>query len=81
MNKNIKLFENQKKSVYKLMKETGVSCSTIYYYTSKGGKIEDMGLGLAKRIADAEGISLDTFYKNVKAYEFKKEYKDKEVEI
>lgn len=65
----MKLYEGQKVSLYQIQKDLGLGIQTLYKYARCEKPIEAMSLGLAKKVADYLGISLDYFYKVVKDYQ------------
>jgi predicted transcriptional regulator len=63
-----KLYKEQKNTLYRLAKETGVSYSTLYNYINGRTQIDSMPFWLVVAIANAEKIDAGVLYEKMIDY-------------
>jgi len=63
---SIKLYKDQKKSLYQIEKELGLAGRTLYLYANGTRNIDNMKIGMLVDIAQAEGIPYPELYEKIK---------------
>lgn len=68
----IKLYEEQKTSLYQIQKELGLGIYTLYRYAKGQRKIGNMPSEMLHSLSKYFGIDVDTLYNEMKEYEAKR---------
>lgn len=68
----IKLYEEQKNTIYSLQKKTGLSKYALYKYASKIANLDNMRFSTLEKIAEVEGVNPYELLKKMKEYQAKK---------
>ena len=63
-----KLFKNQKETLYKISKETGIPIATLYRYAEKRTDVNKMPMDLVIKLAYYFHIEVNMFYYNIQKY-------------
>ena len=69
---NIKLLENQNVNLSKIQKDLKLGSRTLYRYANGERKIQNMPLGLAIKLSDYLGISINELYYGMLKYKYNK---------
>lgn len=65
----LKLYENQKNTIYKLQKELGLQPTTLYHYAKGRRNIDNIPAFWLIQISQIEGVEVNKLFKEMKKYQ------------
>lgn len=65
----LKLYENQKNTIYKLQKELGLPATTLYHYAKGRRNIDNIPAFWLIQISQIEGVEVNKLFKEIKKYQ------------
>ena len=65
----LKLYENQKNTIYKLQKELGLPLTTLYHYAKGRRNIDNIPAFWLIQISQIEGVEVNKLFKEMKKYQ------------